>query len=297
MKTERGSRRAERRLRKLPGLVSGGVVFAAIVVVAIAERVRPLRRRREPQVPHVVRDVAMAALSTLATTALQAIILRPLTRRLESERLGFVGSVRLSRAGRVVAGVLLLDYTLWVWHWLNHRAPLLWRFHRVHHVDLDLDSATGARFHFGEMSISVLFRWLQFRLIGPDPLAISLWQTMLLASIFFHHSNTDLTEQLDRAVSRVFVTPRLHGIHHSIVRSETDSNFASLFTMWDMLHGLFRDDVPQDAITIGVPAYQSADDVTIARILSMPMLDTRDDWVSQASPALPNPDAPSPAPR
>ncbi|HEX9163591.1 MAG TPA: sterol desaturase family protein, partial [Thermoanaerobaculia bacterium] len=157
--------------------------------------------------------------------------------------------------------------------------------------------ATGARFHFGEMSISVLFRWLQFRLIGPDPLAISLWQTMLLASIFFHHSNTDLTEQLDRAVSRVFVTPRLHGIHHSIVRSETDSNFASLFTMWDMLHDLFRDDVPQDAITIGVPAYQSADDVTIARILSMPMLDTREDWVSPAFPALPNPDAPSPAPR
>jgi sterol desaturase/sphingolipid hydroxylase (fatty acid hydroxylase superfamily) len=157
--------------------------------------------------------------------------------------------------------------------------PALWRFHRVHHVDLDLDAATGGRFHFGEMSLSVFFRWIQLRLIGPDPLAVSLWQTMLLASIFFHHSNTRLPEDFEVALARVIATPRLHGIHHSIVKSETNSNLASLFTIWDILHGTLRLDVPQEKITIGVPAYQQPDEVTPERVLTLPLRSTKRDWL------------------
>ena len=214
----------------------------------------------------------MALMSTAATMATQSVILKPALRRLE-------------RRGplRVIANVLMLDYSLWIWHWLNHRVDFLWRFHRVHHVDLDLDAATGARFHFGEMSLSTVYRWLQIRVIDPDPRALSIWQTMLLVSIFFHHSNTRLAEDADRMLSHVVVTPRMHGIHHSIIARETNSNFASLFTVWDMLHGAFRIDVPQQTITIGVPAYQKEEDVTLDQLVVMPLRDTGGDW----SPSLP----------
>jgi sterol desaturase/sphingolipid hydroxylase (fatty acid hydroxylase superfamily) len=269
-----------KRLPALPVVLTAGVVIGTIAAVVIAERRLPLRRRREPFARHAARDVAIAALSALATRQSQSAFIDPLLRRLHSERLGLLGALELPAPLRVTAGILLLDYTLWIWHGLNHRMPSLWRFHRVHHVDLDLDAATGARFHFGEMTLAALFRWLQLRLIGPDPLAVSVWQTMLLASIFFHHSNTRLPERADRALAHVFVTPRMHGIHHSTVEHHTNSNFASLFTWWDILHGVFRIDVPQDDITIGVPAYQRPEQVTFPRALALPLQATKNDWIA-----------------
>ena len=269
-----------KRLPALPIAFTAGAVVAAIAAAVVAERRAPLRRRREAFARHAARDVAVAALSAVATRKAQSAFIDPLLRRLASERLGLLGALRLPAPLRVTAGVLLLDYTLWVWHALNHRMPALWRFHRVHHVDLDLDAATGGRFHFGEMTLAAMFRWLQLRCIGPDPMAVSLWQTMLLASIFFHHSNTRLPEDVDRALAHVLVTPRMHGIHHSTVEANTNSNFASLFTWWDMLHGMFRIDIPQDAITIGVPAYQRPEDVTLPRILALPIRPIENDWLA-----------------
>lgn len=249
---------------------TGFIVFGVIASVMVAERLWPLRKRREESARHVARDAAMAMMSTAATTAVQSVILKPALRRLRSRR----------QPLRVFAEVLMLDYTLWLWHWLNHHVPLLWRFHRVHHVDLDLDAATGARFHFGEMSLSVLFRLLQVRVIRPDPLSLSIWQTMLLSSIFFHHSNTRLPEDVDRALARLFVTPRMHGIHHSTAADQTNSNFASLLTVWDAMHGMLQLDVPQEAITIGVPAYQLPEDVTVDKLIVMPLRDTDADWIA-----------------
>jgi len=218
------------------------VVLGAIAASAIAERMWPLRPRREPQTRHVVRDVVLGALSVIAMRSVQSMLPR---RRAEARR---------STWFRITADVLLLDYTLWLWHAANHHVPFLWQFHRVHHEDRDLDTATGARFHPGEMAMSVVFRHLQLRVINPDPLAMSIWQTMLLSSIFFHHSNTRLPQQADDALAHALVTPRMHGIHHSVVPRETNTNFASLFTWWDMLHGTFDIAVPQESVTIGAPA-------------------------------------------
>ena len=251
------------------------VSFAAI---AVLEEVRPLRRRVERRSRHVLRNIAMAAMSGVATAVIQQRLVPA-----RSPRQGLLPRLRLPAALRVVAGVLLLDYSLWVWHWLNHRWPPLWRFHRVHHVDLDLDSWTGLRFHFGEMSLAGIVRFLQVRLIGPDPLALTLWQTLLLPSIFFHHSKIALPWNVERALSWVIVTPRMHAIHHSTVRDETDSNWSSLLSLWDRLHGTFRLDVPQESITIGVPAYQDPEEVTLPRIILMPLRPTEGDWNASCS--------------
>ena len=255
-------------------------IAGSFAAVAVLEELRPLRRRVEKKSRHVARDVAIAAISGLATAVVQEKVVAPVASRVARRRLGLLHRLPLPRTARIAAGVLLLDYGLWLWHYANHRLPPLWRFHRVHHVDLDLDSWTALRFHFGEMTMAGFVRMLKIRIIGADPLAVSIWQTLLLPSIFFHHSKVELPVELERALSRIVVTPRMHAIHHSVVRHETDSNWSSLFSLWDFLHGTFRLDVPQTSIIIGVPRYQDPREVTLGRVLALPLERTGEDWVS-----------------
>lgn len=262
--------------RWLAPLVAG----SAFVLIAYAEHRRPLRPRRESQTRRTARNLATAAMAAAATSALSSPLLDPLLRRSTSRRAGLLNQVRLPLALRRAAGVLLLDYTLWWWHWANHAMPLLWRFHLVHHVDRDLDASTAVRFHFGEMSLSVFYRMAQVRLLGVDRTTISIWQTLLLVSILFHHSNLRLPAEIERRLVPWIVTPRMHGIHHSDYANETNSNWSSLFSFWDRLHGTLRLDVEQRAIEIGVPAYQRPSDVTLAKITALPFTEQRDDWTA-----------------
>jgi sterol desaturase/sphingolipid hydroxylase (fatty acid hydroxylase superfamily) len=136
----------------------------------------------------------------------------------------------------------------------------------VHHADLDLDASTALRFHFGELTLSVLFRCAQIVVIGATPLPLSVWQTLLLVSILFHHSNVRLPAGAEAKLSRFVMTPRLHGIHHAASRSETDSNFSSGLTVWDRLHGTLR--TRRREPETGLPAYR--DTITVGRLLLLP---------------------------
>jgi sterol desaturase/sphingolipid hydroxylase (fatty acid hydroxylase superfamily) len=148
--------------------------------------------------------------------------------------------------------------------------PWLWRLHAVHHADLDLSATTALRFHAAEMLVSVPYRAAQVALLGVGPRALGLWQRLLFVSILFHHSNLRLPIWLERRLAPFVVTPRMHGIHHSVRRDETNSNWSSGLTLWDRLHGTLRLDVPQRAITIGVPALRNPREVTLGRLLAMP---------------------------
>jgi sterol desaturase/sphingolipid hydroxylase (fatty acid hydroxylase superfamily) len=175
--------------------------------------------------------------------------------------------------------LLLMDYTLYLWHVLNHRVPFLWRFHLPHHVDLDLDSSTALRFHFGELILATGWRAAQVTVIGVSPVALSIWQVFVLLSVLFHHSNVRLPIEVEEKLRYVFVTPRMHGIHHSIVKEETNSNWSSGLTVWDWLHGTLRLDIPQEKITIGVPAYREPNEVTLEATLEMPFVRQRPTWL------------------
>jgi sterol desaturase/sphingolipid hydroxylase (fatty acid hydroxylase superfamily) len=121
---------------------------------------------------------------------------------------------------------------LYLWHILTHRLPFLWKMHVVHHLDRDLTATTAVRFHAAELMISSLWRVAQIVLIGVTPCHLSQWQALTLVSVLFHHSNVRLPLWLERGLALVIVTPRIHGIHHSIVLGETDSNWSSGLTMW-----------------------------------------------------------------
>lgn len=269
----------------MPGVVSAwtvvGLAALAFFLLLGIESLRPLRAAREPKLRRLARNLAVAGISAATVELLQLPILLPVSRWAAEQRIGLLHRIPISGAWRVAAGVVLLDYALWFWHFANHRVRFLWRFHSVHHVDRDLDVSTGIRFHFGELGLSVFFRAAQIALIGADPLAVVIWQSLLFLSVLFHHSNTRLPAGLERVLVRIVVTPRMHGIHHSNFRNETDSNWSSVLSAWDYLHRTALLNVPQETVTIGVPAYDEPERVTLGRILAMPFARLRDDWTRE----------------
>jgi sterol desaturase/sphingolipid hydroxylase (fatty acid hydroxylase superfamily) len=262
----------------IPGWIAPTVVAVAFLLFLATETLRPLRRQRESKLRRIGRNLTVAGLGLATIELLQIPILLPISAWVLRERIGLLHWLGLSGWARTLAGIVLLDYTLWFWHWANHRIFFFWRFHSVHHVDLDMDASTALRFHFGELGMSVAFRALQIIAIGVNPRAVAIYQILLFASILFHHSNTRLPLSLERVLVRLIVTPRMHGIHHSDYLNETNTNWSSLFSAWDYLHRTIRLDVPQEAIEIGVPAYQDPKKVTLGKILAMPFARRRNDW-------------------
>ncbi len=136
--------------------------------------------------------------------------------------------------------LLLLDVWTYAWHRLNHVWPFLWRFHRLHHSDREMNVTTANRFHLGEIVLSSLLRVPLLALLGVRLEELAVYETALFAVVQFHHANIRLPESLDRVLRCVIVTPYLHKVHHSVVRIEADSNFSSLFSWWDRLFRTFR---------------------------------------------------------
>lgn len=202
----------------------------------------------------------------------------PLAASVERRGWGVVNLTGLPVWAEVALAFVLLDYTLYVWHVLTHRVPWLWHFHVVHHADLDMDASSALRFHFGELVISVPRRAGQIFLIGVSPLSLVVWQSILFVMILFHHSNARLPIGVERGLNLLIVTPRMHGIHHSIIRDETDSNWSSGLTLWDWLHGTLRLNVPQKEITIGVPAYRAPGETSLLKMLKLPFTKQRPSW-------------------
>lgn len=247
-------------------------------ILILAEVLAPLRPAVESKFRRVVRNLSTGGVSLALMTLLQAPLLQPVGAWIVRDRIGLLQIVEWPQWVETVVALVLLDYTLWWWHWASHRFPLLWRFHLVHHIDRDLDASTALRFHFGELALSIPIRAGQMLVIGVDPHTLWMWQTILFGSILFHHANVRLPLAIERALVRLIVTPRMHGIHHSDRLEETNSNWSSLLSAWDFLHRTARLDVPQERVVIGVPAYKSAADVTFAKILLLPFRRQRESW-------------------
>lgn len=243
---------------------------AAIGGVAWLERRRALRHCTDDRAGRTATNLALAGLTAAVSAVAMGPVVKPLARRVARRRMGLVQQFDAPDWVRDALAVVLLDYTLYLWHVVEHRVPWIYRFHQVHHADLDMDASTAARFHFGEFLLSVPWRAAQVVVIGVSPRALDVWQRLTGASVIFHHSNIALPIALERRLARFVMTPRLHGIHHSIVAREQDSNWSSGLTLWDRLHGTYRANVPQTAIVLGVPALRTPADVRLSRSLAQP---------------------------
>ena len=194
----------------------------------------------------------------------------------QRQHIGVLNWLPIPSWAAVVTTFLMMDYAYWWWHWANHMVPVFWRFHNVHHTDLDLDVSTAARFHFGEMIFSIGFLSIAVLVFGIAAPMLILFFVTFEAATLFHHSNWRLPIKVERILNLIIVTPRMHGIHHSIVQRETNSNWGTIFCWWDKLHRTLRRDVPQDAVTIGVAAYRKEHELTLGKLLALPFRQQRE---------------------
>ncbi len=258
--------------------ISPFLVPGVFLLLLALEALRPLRRLKRSRGSRYIVNGALTGLGFLTGV----LVVRPaaLGGALWTQRhsVGLLNLTGLPLWIKVAAGVLLMDLTFYYWHRLNHTRPLLWRFHNVHHADPDMDVTTSFRFHFGEVLYSTVFRLLQVGLIGVAPLTYVVYEAAFNCATLFHHSNLRLPVAWERRLNRVFVTPRMHGVHHSAVGPETNSNYSVIFSWWDRLNRSLKLNVSQGDIVIGVPGYLLPGDNHVLPMLALPFRRQRPYW-------------------
>ena len=152
---------------------------------------------------------------------------------------GLFNSIDLPLWLETVLAMLILDFLIWGQHLITHKIPLLWRLHRVHHADRDMDVTTAIRFHPVEIALSMLLKIGAVYLLGPSALAVILFEVILNGAAMFNHANMRLPLWLDRIVRLVLVTPDMHRVHHSVHRHEHDSNYGFSLSIWDRMFGTY----------------------------------------------------------
>jgi sterol desaturase/sphingolipid hydroxylase (fatty acid hydroxylase superfamily) len=216
------------------------IIFATLVGFFVLERVLPLVNVRQ-KIVRLIGNFGLGALNALAGP----FIVLPITAYAASLQIQWYPHFML-------LDLILLDCWIYVWHRLNHVVPFLWRFHEVHHLDETLDSTSALRFHFGEVILSSCARALIIICLGVPIYTVAIFEILLTCAAIFHHSNVKLSAWLERPLSILIVTPSIHWVHHHALRSDTDSNYASMLSIWDRVFASQSKTVRQKSMKIGV---------------------------------------------
>ena len=187
---------------------------------------------------------------------------------------GLFNNLELPAALAIVVSAIALDLLIYLQHVMFHAVPALWRLHRMHHADLDIDVTTGARFHPIEIVLSMLIKLAAVAVLGAPAVAVVIFEVLLNATAMFNHANLRLPEGVDRFLRLVVVTPDMHRVHHSIVPAETNSNFGFNLPWWDRLLGTYRAQpaAGHEAMTIGIEQFRTPKDLRLDRLLVQPFL-------------------------
>ena len=258
--------------------ILGIMLFLIYGSLFLIERFRPLRRPVRSLLSRIVVNISITALVFISASIFISPLAKSIIHLTSIHGFGLLSLLPFNPFLLFVTGFLLMDLTFYYWHRLNHELPLLWRFHNVHHIDPDLDVTTSMRFHVVEIAYSSLFRLVQLSVIGLDPITFLCYEFVFQASTFFQHSNIKLPIRIERWLNKVIVTPRMHGIHHSNYRDETNSNYSVVFSFWDKLHRTIQLNVPQQSVTIGVPGYEQVQDNNFKNLMLMPFKRQRPYW-------------------
>ncbi len=232
------------------------LIVTAVALIFSLEGVFPHYRGRAARVRHAVPHFITAIMNGLLTRFLLAGLTIAALAWAESKSLGLARVLSLPAVAKLIFVFVLFDNWMYFWHMANHRIGFLWRFHRAHHSDTEMDTTTALRFHPGELVLSTFFRLPVVILIGMSFTQLVLFEALLNVSTLFHHSNLAVPEKWDRVLRTFMVTPNMHRVHHSVELSETNSNFTSLLSVWDRVFRSFRTRKDTHTITIGLPSFR-----------------------------------------
>lgn len=255
----------------LEGLLRLGAFLAALTLLGLAQwrwaargDSRP-RRRQAHNLGLILIDTALLRLAF-------PVLAVAFSLDLQARGFGLLHAMNAPFWLALPATVLLLDVAIYWQHRLMHVAPILWRLHRVHHSDLGFDITTGVRFHPFEMLLSMGIKLGLIAALGADPWGVLVFELLLSLGSLFTHTDIALPPRIDRALRTVFVTPSMHRIHHSVIRSETDSNYGFHLSLWDRLFRSYTAEPARDerSMPIGLETFREPRDQTLRALLLQP---------------------------
>ncbi len=220
---------------------------------------------------HGGRNLLIGASNSVLTAFLFAASWKTVADWSAHQHFGLTHRLGGSTLSSTLVALLAFDLWTWLWHRLNHRLPLLWRFHRMHHSDPAMDATSANRFHPGEIVLSSLLRLPVIALIGLGFEPLVLYETAMLAVVQWHHANIALPARLDGLLALLVVTPAMHKVHHSRVPAETDSNYAALLSVWDRIFGTLRERPEPREIRFGVAGFDGAGCQSLRGLLATPL--------------------------
>ncbi len=244
---------------------------SVLLVFYLWESIAPFFKHRHHRIRHAGRNLTIAGINILILVFVFSGITISVAAFTENNRIGILHWLESPSSVHAVAAFVLIDFWTYWWHRFNHIIPFLWRFHRMHHSDTEMDVTTATRFHTGEVMFSSTLRLLLIPLIGIPIWTLILYDILLLASTQFHHANIALNRSVDRFIRLFIVSPNMHKIHHSKEQIETDSNFTSLFSIWDRVFGTFRKRVNYFEIHFGLDEFEGDESQTIKDLLYTPL--------------------------
>lgn len=254
--------------------------FSVLVAMAAWEVVAPRRERQLTRLERWPHNIGIVVLNTLLVRVLFPTAAVGMAVYVESRGWGLLNGSTLSHWILVPVCVLVLDFAIYLQHVMFHAVPLLWRFHRMHHADLDFDVTTGARFHPVEIILSMLIKFAVIIVLGPPALAVFLFEVILNATSMFNHSNVRIALPVDGVLRWLVVTPDMHRVHHSVDENETNSNFGFNLPWWDRLLGTYRSQpaAGHHGMTIGVRQLQNGCPMGLWGLLKLPFVSSPGDY-------------------
>jgi sterol desaturase/sphingolipid hydroxylase (fatty acid hydroxylase superfamily) len=173
---------------------------------------------------------------------------------------------------KIIFSLLLLDMVIYFQHWMVHMVPIFWRFHKIHHIDQELDTSSGVRFHPVEIAFSMLIKCLVVWIVGIPFEAVVIFEIILNATSLFNHANLNIPIRLDKVLRIFIVTPDMHRIHHSQLKNETNSNYGFSLSCWDKLFGTYKDVASKEQlkIDIGLENYKDYNKTSLVDMLIVP---------------------------
>lgn len=234
-----------------------GAFAGLFLLFAALEALAPRRQRRHGRPRRWLTNWGISIANVLALRALAlGLPLLAVGAALDAEAQGWGLFNRLGWPGwlEIVLAVLIFDFAIWLQHLITHKVPLLWRLHRVHHADVEIDVTTAIRFHPVEIALSMLLKIGLVYLLGPAAWAVVIFEVLLNGTAMFNHANLKLPLPLDAVLRRLLVTPDMHRVHHSVHRFEHDSNYGFSLSLWDRMFRTYRaqPEAGHEGMTIGL---------------------------------------------
>ncbi len=261
------------------------IFLAVFAVMAAWEIVAPRRKLAASKTQRWTANLAILITNTALVRAIFPAAAVGIAMFAEARGVGLLHAIDIHAGLKILLALAALDLAIYLQHVMFHAVPLLWRLHRAHHADLDIDVTTGTRFHPVEMLLSMAIKAAAILVIGAPAVAVLVFEIALNASSMFNHSNVRIPQRLDSVLRWLVVTPDMHRVHHSIRGEETNRNFGFNLPWWDRLFGTYQAQ-PRDGhegMTIGIPACRDARRCsTYSGIMALPFVDLRsDDQIAQ----------------